>query len=158
MQRNLEQLVSSKASLFSGELAMQTGNKVELKLVRAFALQDWVDLKLRVKEIEIGLRQYWSICFVFFFSKCYYDQTEECERTRSPWCPSCNYFIHQSWPMFVLEILSDVEDVLVLVSFFCRIWSDSKSEQVYSSQESSQESRHVELSRSAIGRFGLSEA
>ena len=30
--------------------------------------------------------------------------------------------------MFVLEILSDVEDVLVLVSFFCRIWSDSKSE------------------------------
>ena len=35
---------------------MQTSDKVELKLIRAFALQDWVDLKLCVKEIEIGLR------------------------------------------------------------------------------------------------------
>ena len=35
---------------------MQTSDKVELKLVRAFALQDRVDLKLRVKEIEISLR------------------------------------------------------------------------------------------------------
>ena len=35
---------------------MHTSDKMELKLIRAFTLQDWVDLKLRVKEIEVGLR------------------------------------------------------------------------------------------------------
>ena len=35
---------------------MQTSDKVELKLIWAFPLQDWVDLKLRVKEVEISLR------------------------------------------------------------------------------------------------------
>lgn len=34
----------------------RTSDKMELKLVWAFTLQDGVDLKLRVKEIEIGLR------------------------------------------------------------------------------------------------------
>lgn len=67
-----------------------------------------------------------------------------------------------------MEILNVEEGVLVLVGlavlvsfFFAGFGPIPDQSLVYSSQESSQKSRDVELSRSAlciIGRFGLSEA